>query len=692
MNDVLFAAIYDFKQDCNSYDETALRTAMQNWATSFGQTEFVSFGKDVEITTVHHYNLLKLGVENLIEKRTIQTATVPYTGSELSHTVNYRDGQNIWDVKLDGGKKFAHSSVDYNIAGSDTVSSCSRCGGRGKDRCYHCDGSGRIPCPKCGGRARIMCPDCHGTGRWEYVRTGEPTSYKPCGACHGAKEVPCPTCMNGRFTGGAEPSDSRAGAGHVRCGDCGGSGEIVCSSCGGKGQMIRYSYISNVFDVETFEDSVLPKLKDTGVLGDEEFGKKWKSIGDYRFSGNPEKIPSNMVLPEIEEKFKALLEQSNKFDDDNSERKKASRIIVYGNDLVEIEYKYNGMNYLCYLFDNTFYAQKNPMVTLAKTKELTKNIKTTKTGLRISNFIFTIASLLFVALFAFNILEIMDTSSGINVDAILKSYVSTTFVVIFIILSIVVGYGAENYVSGIIFFLILLFGAMGLLYLISAIVSNIGNISTLVVTVLVFFIIRSIISYFCKKNIKSKQSELDSLSAENGITDEEPIMEDKSSQKAKSKNIKQGSKKSKKGLIITGVVLLASTVVFFFANSDARLMAIKKYLSTASISKINSTSKYDKIAGDYYISRIGDETDLPVSLGFKVQKDSKTGLIFRSYNYSKDTEMSDDFELYIDGDRYKLGSKEMSVTLDLMYSDGVFIGTIDFGEGAYSTTLSRIDK
>jgi DnaJ-class molecular chaperone len=124
----------------------------------------------------------------------------------------------------------------------ENTSSCSNCGGTGKERCIRCEGTGKVVnmiggplgtsswtgnCPECSGNREMACRACNGSG----VSLSKPLrpSRETCNKCYGSGKVRCESYLcrgTGRYMG---PT------GLVICSMCSGSGQMRCDRCGGLG-------------------------------------------------------------------------------------------------------------------------------------------------------------------------------------------------------------------------------------------------------------------------------------------------------------------------------------------------------------------------------------------------------------------------------------------------------------------------
>lgn len=106
---------------------------------------------------------------------------------------NGMERENLYKLYINLVKNVFVFSI-LEVTSSESLQTCSYCGGDGEVSCGNCDGSGEIDCGECDGNGEIETDD---------------NEYESCSYCDGDGQIKCEECSNG----------------YVTCDNCDGYGE-----------------------------------------------------------------------------------------------------------------------------------------------------------------------------------------------------------------------------------------------------------------------------------------------------------------------------------------------------------------------------------------------------------------------------------------------------------------------------------
>ncbi len=177
-----------------------------------------TFADELEITGIVRQPLALIVAEVQHVHRKVAAVDEPYAGGRINDSAwstNDRFEMQPVDPTVFPSSE-QNESLD--LAGRESVSTCSECGGAGQSICTRCGGLGTLNCETCGGTRRRMCPRCGGGG----THMGVSGRYINCQLCRGRSTIQCDECNKGQ----------------VPCSQCIG-GQITCGRCEGHGQQKR---------------------------------------------------------------------------------------------------------------------------------------------------------------------------------------------------------------------------------------------------------------------------------------------------------------------------------------------------------------------------------------------------------------------------------------------------------------------
>jgi len=194
----------------------------------FGQKRIANLIEIQEINLKYDYRI-ELNTEYRI--RETRNVTKPYDGSSFYGISS--------DFQISRPSSFVKEKHSYRINGSQNISTCYNCRGKGKVTCPSCNGRGEVKCSACSGKGYVTCTRCDGKGyieriEYNYEKKENITKQEKCSYCYNGTKK-CYTCD---------------GSGIVKCSRCNSSGIVTCSTCSGYGELISY----DVLDIEDFPE------------------------------------------------------------------------------------------------------------------------------------------------------------------------------------------------------------------------------------------------------------------------------------------------------------------------------------------------------------------------------------------------------------------------------------------------------
>jgi hypothetical protein len=237
-----------------SEESWAVKTVKQQmtaWANEIPHHPYENLGDLIHIDTIHYRPSYVISLQTQYEMRDKRSTEEPYYGTSIPPLRYTSLSQvNEWSTNLGKKPDFTDSDNWYYVQGSQKVSQCSTCGGRGRTTCSSCSGTGIVTCSKCMGAGTTNCWKCSGTGN----------ERKSCSTCGGSgskwnptlqRNEQCYSC-SGKGTW-LERCWSCNGTGREKCTSCSGTGRVSCSSCSGKGYNTCWSCSGQGRVMESFQ-------------------------------------------------------------------------------------------------------------------------------------------------------------------------------------------------------------------------------------------------------------------------------------------------------------------------------------------------------------------------------------------------------------------------------------------------------
>lgn len=212
--------------------EEFIKNKLSEWCNKQSKGRISNFANEIKILEVTESSIYKIDFKTRFVQRTFLEQTMPFEGQNIpkqkgnlpdlwtfeTENINH-SGEDVEEITKDNycevEKKYGNSeSFDFwnlfeeekeNLSDNDSkeyvpskddiknlrkrlyednaacyslpdtyeLSTCPKCGGKGKVFCYKCDGSGRVLnydnkrvyCPKCEGAKKLICGTCDGKGK-----------------------------------------------------------------------------------------------------------------------------------------------------------------------------------------------------------------------------------------------------------------------------------------------------------------------------------------------------------------------------------------------------------------------------------------------------------------------------------------------------------------------------------------------
>ncbi|MFP4363476.1 MAG: hypothetical protein ACLFR1_06360 [Spirochaetia bacterium] len=387
-----------------------VRGCLSGYADSIKYHNLKNFGQKIKIKKILSAPSYLISVKTQYEKRSVEKREKPYNGGSFSKPIYTNVSQVVpWDHELDTIDGFQDDKSSYVVEGSQKVSTCTSCNGRGKNTCPTCNGHGSHDCPSCNGNGRktctscngkgntscpscsygrVQCSSCDGSGRVQRQksvtidRTGVPetfteTYYENCSACSGSGKRVCSTCggsnkLTCKTCGGVGKITCKtcAGSGSITCEQCRGVGEIRCGTCEGKGKLVRYFAIVQELKAHTNVRSLIS----TEIRKDfPEFDISKGDVNEILATAEGKVVdPEDLEVPEAERYIRQLFNENHTSGPLGAvtgntkilfERASLGEAVT-----VLVEYEYQGDDYslIWYGAEGIIYAPKSPFSKLSE--------------------------------------------------------------------------------------------------------------------------------------------------------------------------------------------------------------------------------------------------------------------------------------------------------------------------------------
>jgi len=336
-----------------SEQASKIKQMLSTWSNRVPHHEYRNFGSKIEITKLTLRPCYSVVLKTQFDQRNIAVKKEPYKGEPLPKR-KYQYPADV-DLRSQNGldnRDFRDAEGAFIIDGSQSVETCSTCGGRSKIRCDACGGQGSLTCPSCGGKAKSRCSNCNGSG----------SAMVPCGCQHGQvwdyninRMVSCGTCGGkGQILSSCS---SCGGHGTIACSKCGGSGKITCSTCNGQGsitcptcngygkiktyyemrQQLRYDH-----DITTMYSSrIRQNFPEFQILSTDEGGLELLNITEPEVDVDVDSLTDfDLLHDKILEKKSAALQKT-----DQKTRIVFQNLQILQWNVYDVSYRFNGRDY-----------------------------------------------------------------------------------------------------------------------------------------------------------------------------------------------------------------------------------------------------------------------------------------------------------------------------------------------------------
>ena len=195
--------------------EEFIKNKLSEWCNKQSEGRISNFANEIKILEVTESSIYKIDFKTRFVQRSFLEQTMPFEGQNIpkqkgnlpdlwtfeteniNHSgedieeiskENYSKLEDPYDIGYNSHKKYVPSDDDirnlrqryfdnnaacYSLPDTYELSTCPKCGGKGKVFCYKCDGSGRVLnydnkrvyCPKCEGAKKLICGTCDGKGK-----------------------------------------------------------------------------------------------------------------------------------------------------------------------------------------------------------------------------------------------------------------------------------------------------------------------------------------------------------------------------------------------------------------------------------------------------------------------------------------------------------------------------------------------
>ena len=334
----------DFTSDLEL--EKKIRQKISEWSNSVEYHDHTNLGEKIKVNKIVFAPTYTCRIATQTETRRVASCEESYRGGAIPSLI-YKSAAAVNPWKTEFNFSTINSLTErrdfLTVNGSQEVSTCSSCHGKGTIECIYCNGKGTERCYTCGGSGRVRCGSCNGRG-WHYKSDGSGNTYS-CGNCGASGQVTCSRC-NGR--------------GEVRCSRCNGRGKETCRTCSGTGKMLSYLQIERNLDIQKTDECLMsPRIL--------------KEIPEYR--ENCLSYPSKRLYYKKAPLLSADDFPQNRIHNDVaktilfSQRVSANilfqEISVERIDTWEVDYHYQGKNYFLVLYGN----EKNVVANLSPVSE-----------------------------------------------------------------------------------------------------------------------------------------------------------------------------------------------------------------------------------------------------------------------------------------------------------------------------------
>ena len=230
-----------------------IRDWISSWSDKVPHHGIGNLGEAAVFSSIIEIPTYVISLDTQYERRSLYKGVYPYFGKNIfPNFINLSNHSDLWSVNVSLIEDFKTKINCYMVQGSENITICNDCQGRGEVYCSSCGGHGELTCSTCGGRARIACSRCNGVGTENCHRCGGRGSFQgnsdvnyreiTCPSCNGRQRVTCSSC------GGNGTKDCPdCTNGKVRCSRCSGSGILTCGSCKGAGKFISLEYLKDAF-------------------------------------------------------------------------------------------------------------------------------------------------------------------------------------------------------------------------------------------------------------------------------------------------------------------------------------------------------------------------------------------------------------------------------------------------------------
>jgi len=261
---------YIYEKDV-SYDEqliAILRQKINEWGNNIPHHDFYNLGDQIEVLSLWYKPSYPIRFSSQFETRVKGKSFHPYKNESIpQRKYDSLNDFEAWDIDhLPEVNQFENNEGKFYVQGSQYVTQCHTCSGRGvvtcpkckgqkKTICPNCRGTGRDTCEKCNGKGETVCKYCEGAGGFDrqYKNSSGDwyTTRENC-ACNGRGAWTCNICKgNGKID-----CNGCKGSGKVTCTKCKGKGVTQCQTCQGKRELLHYFYIHRKLGYTDYESCI----------------------------------------------------------------------------------------------------------------------------------------------------------------------------------------------------------------------------------------------------------------------------------------------------------------------------------------------------------------------------------------------------------------------------------------------------